>query len=328
MSDIPNCHLAQLTSRGLVRLFFPLLYRVGSPATMDAAHLKQIYEKCLLPVICELIPQIQSRWPSSWDAAQVQYRDHAGRLHFTSIDIPSDILPEFGPRFLQSLEAKFTWAKGVFYGTEIRGAKGATAHDLHDPLARQIAENDFTEIIDLDLVRDDEEWDIDIGIEGYEDEVNMQWRKDAHGRLLRYLLPSATIPQIEALLRSQKRYTSHINGGLTQVAGFTASPGIAGVADHVSYINVYTTDKNSAYQLHKGLYRRRKPEDTYPQVCTKLAKDVQSMSDTMVELSRKNWAGNTRVEIRVPLKYARDALTSMPDHIITHCMVAFPAHVL
>lgn len=321
MSSVPNATLGRLTDRGIVRLFLPELYRVNQSPAIEASILKQIYDNCLRPLVLELIPEAQARWPLSYDSATRQSMDTRGRLHFPSVDLPTHVLRQFGPALLKKIQDKYTWGRGAFYGTELRGTKGATAHDMASLEQRIRAENEYLGFLDYPELRDNEWW-ADLALEIMFPGANLQWRGDSHAWLLRWLFPSKDGADIESLLLSSK-YNKHLTGGLVQLAGFTLRPGQAGLEDQILYVNVYTTDKTATYQLHKGLFRDRAPSDTLPFKVLKLKEDVNSMSKAMAEHSIAAWGGAARVEVRVPIKAVRTTLTTIPNEVITNCVAVF-----
>lgn len=322
MYKIPNTAFGKLDTRGIVRLFLPGLYRVHGVRAIEQSILKTIYDKALRDIVIDLIPHAQARLPISHDEAIKLCRDRKGKLHIGSVEVPPHILPSLAERFLEALN-KFAWGKHAFFGTEIRGTKGRTAHNPSNEQERIDIENEFLRFLVLQRINDNE-WTIDIALEIFLPDCNMQWLRSGHKKIIQWLLRSLTSEQVSRMMNTE-RYTYHLSAGMTALSGFTLSPGRWGEADGILYINVYTTDKNVIYQLHTGLFSDRDPTDTYPSRLERLIKDVNSMTETMNVSENRQWGGAARVEIRVPVKGCRNAMTRMSSSVLRQTILAFPA---
>jgi hypothetical protein len=95
----------------------------------------------------------------------------------------------------------------------------------------------------------------------------------------------------------------------------------------VTYINIYTTDKSATYQLHKGLFKRRKPWHLFPNKIDTLLEDMEKMAETFRTCGGNQTVdgleGNARLEVRVPLDLAEKTLVDIPDGLIQKSLVAF-----
>ncbi|KAI9442772.1 hypothetical protein H4582DRAFT_2055158 [Lactarius indigo] len=87
-----------------------------------------------------------------------------------------------------------------------------------------------------------------------------------------------------------------------------------GGRNDINYINVYTTDKCPTYQLHQGIWRRRRCKELFPKMLEKLVDQLEKMSETYKacagSMGQKPQEGCARLEFRVPLVLAQDALRS------------------
>ena len=95
--------------------------------------------------------------------------------------------------------------------------------------------------------------------------------------------------------------------------------------DQVSYINVYTTDKEGSYQLHKGIFGRRITSTVLPAFMEKLLKELETIGTQLVTYSKEasHHEGNCRLEIRVPLSIHETTLMTFPPQLALHGMARY-----
>lgn len=274
-----------------------------------------LYDDCIRPAVMEIMPNQASHWPVSYAAAVRQSKDRRGILHLGTVAVPSDLLVPFCAAFRSRLDS-IEYFKESFFCHELRGLKGGTAHQ-EDNEGRNPEEAFDTFFDNIDEARIDEDnWMVDVGLEIYDAFRVVNWSRSAHSQILKYLLPSLDSEQVDKL---QKRDTFHLDNvaHLDDFAGFRCEPGKRSrERDHVEYINVYTTDKCATYQLHSGIWRRRKCQDLLLQALDKLLVDLENMSKTYKDCSGSgdylSQEGCARLEIRVPLLSARNALRHVP----------------
>lgn len=155
----------------------------------------------------------------------------------------------------------------------------------------------------------------------------LQWLTKGHRRVLEFLLPSAPASNITAILHSKKQYCCDISAQLSDLGGFRVCPGSRGKADGVIYINTYTTDKSATYQLHDGVFRRRKPWHLFPTGIDQLLTDLDVIGETFRlcggSAGTVRLEGNVRMEIRIPLSLADNVLLHVPDALIQQSLVGF-----
>lgn len=264
----------------------------------------------------QVIPTQASHWPVNYNSALVQSRDTAGRLHFGSVAVPPLCLVEFCDALLARLDAVPGFGS-AYFGHEIRGLKGGTAHDDQEGHPENALDT-FLEHIDPDRL-DYDNWLIDVGLEVYDPSMVVQWSKHSHSEILKFIMPTLSEDEIQAL---QRRRTFHLDNvsQLDDFAGFRCEPGLFGRRHSVTYINVYTTDKCPTYQLHTGIWRRRRSKDLFPKRLEKLVDELDTMSkiykDCAGSASLPPQEGCARLEIRVPLISAQHALRDVPEHLI------------
>jgi hypothetical protein len=243
-----------------------------------------------------------------------------GELSFGTIDIPATQLSRFSEGFLNRLNA-IPHFHGAFFGHELRGTKSAYPHDPANINEREDALEDVKRYLRDDI--DEDEWLIDVGLELRQEHRVLQWLRTGHTALLQHALPSASFRRIEKLADA-KYFHEDTVAQLRDLAGFRVAPRTTGNADQVVYINVYPTDKAATYQLHEGLFRRRKSADVLPKNIKKTLSDIDDISKTFLTCADKMQEGNVRFEIRVPLARANLVHFTLPQELINQSVVSFP----
>ncbi|KAH9011919.1 hypothetical protein EDB85DRAFT_2159465, partial [Lactarius pseudohatsudake] len=143
LEKIPNCAFGTVGSRHLTRIFFPRLYGASVMPGLRQEQLAKLYDGCIRPAVMEVIPTQASHWPVNYHSALVQSRDTAGRLHFGSLAIPPIFLVEFCEALTNRLDDIPEFER-AYFGHELRGLKGGTAHDDEGTLPEE-AFNTFFE---------------------------------------------------------------------------------------------------------------------------------------------------------------------------------------
>lgn len=315
---IPNCGFGKVETRHITRLFFPKMFEPHGNGLMTQAQFALLYNKCVQPIVVELWPTVVEHWPPSYAAALELQRDEHGKICHKTVDCQPVNLVTFNRNLRARLE-QYECFQDSFYLHEWKGLKGASHHAIDDVEGRQRAYEIVTRSIDFTQVQPDN-WKIDVAIELSMTDSVLQWRKSCHGPLLQYILPNVDQEHIQALLRSTQRFDLDISAHLGDLAGFRCEPRSDGTEDNVSYVNVYTTDKEGTYQLHKGLFARRSVHHLLPRIIDKLLADLDRMGSQLrlYASEESSHDGNCRLEIRVPLSLHDTVLLEFPDRLILH----------
>src|SRR5258705_3880206 len=314
--------------RHITRVFFPGLYKKGSPAIVNETR-KLVYEKCLRPAALTINPVDYSRWPTTYSAAMTLSRDKKGMFHFGTIDFPPQLIRKFGEEFLKLL-GQHQGLEDALFLHEYRGTKSSSHHSPEKADERQASLENVMDLFDFQML-DPGQWVVDVGLEIRQEGRILQWLTEGHRRILTYLLPSAPEEHISAILKSDAQYDCDITSQLGELGGFRSSPGSRGKADQVSYINVYTTDKSVTYQLHNGVFRRRKPWHLFPSSISQLSKDMKYIGNAFESCASDGTAGlegNARMEIRVPVSLANMVLIDLPYNVIAVALASFTPKTL
>lgn len=340
MHKIPNMSFGKVANRSCIRVFFPRMYHLFNSNKIPAADIELIYNRCLLPIIRQLMPTHASHWPPSYEIALKTSRDRAGRLHLGSLDIPAHILPQFATLYLETIETIRPYFRDAYFGHELRGWKGATAHnfatddDQPDDEANFVYERvsglyDLTRVLNMQAIQEDQ-WLVDVGLEFGRPGKVVTWSSTGHLALVQHLLPD--VPNLERKFNRSKNYHVDHQMHLKDVAGFRWTPGQN--IETISYVQAYTTEKCVSYQLHEGIFRPRKASELLSkQACAKLVDDLDEQSQILFACTGddeqqpdvKPQEGCARVEVRVPLADANDILTEFSLELINDTMVQIPA---
>jgi hypothetical protein len=324
---IPNVAIGKVQRRHITRIFFPNLYRENASPTIAADDLTTMYDHCLRPTIQAVTPAQLTHWPVSYAAAMAQSRGGRGILHFGSIDIPTYALAEFGTQFLERLEQHVAF-QGAYFVHELRGSKGASAHDAGSANQRSASLDDVTAFIDMDII-DLDDWYVDVAMEVHVPGHVTHFAVSGFKKLLQLAMPNATTAQIEKLANSKKYFQLDRAASLKDVGGFRVTTKSCGRRDNVAYINVYCTEKSAIYQLFQGgLFRRHNAKELLPSNLSRLLGEIQKISEVFAACSGANAThdgleGNARYEIRIPLQYALDRHYSFPQHVIRDSLLCY-----
>lgn len=314
-------------------IFFPKLYEPHGTAQMSQEDLATIYDHCVRPTVAEILPSHLAHWPLNYKACQMTSRDKHSKFHFSSFEVPPDLLAEFAGQLRDRLHA-YERFQDSFFLHEFRGLKGGTSHDPDDDDKADEYLNQIVEPLDLAQLGDPPDlssWWLDIAIEVSAPDRVIQWREDAHGEIVQYMLPSISFSEVWKVLKS-KSYHPDVSTLLYDLAGFRAEVPHAGKKDNICYLNVYTTDKSPTYQLHPGSFRRHRASDLLPDKLDRLLMDVENLG-LLYQLcagrgtSGKLQEGAARAEVRARMipGVIPATLRYMEMEMIQSTMVAYPA---
>ena len=175
-------------------------------------------------------------------------------------------------------------------------------------------------------------WYIDVGLEVYIPGHVVQWLEDTHLWLLHFGLPLRSennSDSLTTLLNNKKNFRRDLVAQLKEFAGFCSTPGTRGISDSIAYLNVYTTNKEPIYQLHKGIFWKHLASELLPSAGeNKLLKDVTEMSSIYGQCmgleGRTLNEGCACFEVQIKLLESVDALTTMSNQLLRDSLVAIP----
>lgn len=329
LHKIPNIAFAKLDVRGQSNLFFPALYRTNQQAVVDKETMAKFYNKVLRPTLAQLAEEQMIRWPATYDLAIKQAKDVRGEFHFGTIDIGLWVLDELEEDLLAALDGHREF-QDAFWVHDFRGIKGQTAHDIDSMVDREGQLEEALSFLDIgNRIIHEHEWYIDVGVEIFSPHHVLQWLTMGHKQLLQHVLPNASERQIDRLERSQEQFKIDYEAQLFNFAGFRTTPQSRGARDQVVYIQAYSPAKHTHYQMHPGIYRRRKAADTLPGKITKLIGDCGTMYE-LFATARGNGDINAaqdssvRIEARVRVDHVQATLVTFSEDLVNHTIVAVP----
>lgn len=203
-------------------------------------------------------------------------------------------------------------------------------HNGEDDVERHFAFQDMFEHVNIDAL-DPRDWLVDVALTiGAEGHV-VTWRESCHEELLSHLMPAAPLEKISSLTTRKDKFHLDRTLQMKELAGFRATT--TDLADDVSYVQAYCTEKNASYQLIPGVFRRRKPEELLEKKKErKVLADLDSISQIYFECAGEEKGvdgrdGCARLEIRVPLDKAIHALSTLPEELIKRAVVVIKRRV-
>lgn len=320
MHEIPNFPFCKIQNRHITRLFLPALYEHGGNPIITPALFADFYDHHLRPAVQAVMPEVEGHWPVSYSAAMTQLRTRKGTLTTSSQDWPADKLEQFGTDLIGRLDASRATFHGAFFGHELRGTKGQAPHDATDANERTRVTDEFFQFLNMEaIVLDD--WKMDIGLEISSRDDCLLWKAMGHWRVLRHVMPGLSQAGVDALMRT-RRFKVYPCSSLYDLSGFAVEPHRHGQADHVSYVQAYTTDKTVTYTLHQSIWSARMADCLLPQHIDKLKRDLVEMASIFLLCARRKHSVAARVEVRVPISHATTALTSFPRELINASITA------
>lgn len=327
---IPNMAFGKIDRRQITRIFFPWSYAEGESSAIDTEMRTYIYERCIRVAILHVDPFNQSRWPITYKEAMKLYRDEKGLFHCGTIDLAPRFLPQFSAKLLDLFQ-QHDALKDAFFLHEMRGLKGGTNYDdVADSSARCQAIKSAFHGFNFSQVAEDD-WFVDVGTEFWCENHVLQWLTIAHQEVLKVALPSASPEQILSVINSKQQMKVDLSAQLRGIGGFRSEPGSRGVADGVSYINAYTSDKAATYQLHNGIFKRLKGWHVFPGRVEKFLKNLERIAETFETCAGDEpfsaLESNARMEVRVSLPNAYHALLQFPDETAQNTIIAIDPKV-
>lgn len=328
---IPNYALGKVSRRSVTRVFFPRKYSAGGPHEITSTELETIYNEGVRATIDQITPEATSHWPVSYRAAMDQYRRSIrGGFTLSTVDVAALDLDEFGQQLLDSFN-QHQQLRDAYFVHEVRGTKLEFAHRMRNRREERSAYNDMLSFLDRGKLKL-EEWWVDVGLEIFLRGHVVSWFRMGHSRVLRHALQdTVSQQQIDGLVENKRRFQVDRMALLGDVAGFRAKlPVTMQRASSMTYISAYCTEKTVTYQLHTGIYRRRRAKELLQtKTLENIIQDMETMSQTLVDCIGNGRVqaqeGCARLEVRVPLDMALNANNNFPDDLLVHALVVTPS---
>jgi hypothetical protein len=322
---VPNLCLAKWGVHNMLRAFIPGLYNryTRSPFLSQEDHVT-FYEQGLLPAVKELCGDRAAEWPATYTDEMYRARGRNGTLSFQTKMIPDWKVRSLGTTIRSKLrEAGIPWAEGIIFLHQIRGVKDSTIHSVDGASALQaLVEFLRKEHIDDRAIFTGGGWWIDVGIQVTSTaEECLAWRTDSHGAIVREICDIEARHAVRMTSIGSSRYTRDMTSHLPQVSGCRIEPGIQGQGPfEVTYLQLYTTDKSVTYRHDQGHHSKFI-------TCSDIVRGRSTAFIGGLYSAYRNAIGNNhaqaRMEVRVPIRCATEALVELNENIICQGLVSF-----
>ncbi|EIW73780.1 hypothetical protein CONPUDRAFT_68403 [Coniophora puteana RWD-64-598 SS2] len=334
MHKIPNFAFGTVARRHVVRIFLPRLWRQGEDPIVTPLHLARIYNRVVLPLVKEMFPNEATHWPASYRGAELLAQT-CGQGGFARMgyDVQPDRLAEFGERVLVRLGEVDQAYRNAYFGHELRGYKGATAHNPDEEEEREGSLETMLSVLDRDQV-DEDRWYIDVAMEFGRRGHVVTWASRSHAEILLAICPGLRREHVERRMKSKQYHLDRLSH-LLEVAGFRAEMEFWGRKE-VLWAQCYTTDKAASAQLHNGIFKTRWPSELLKESeLDRLLRDMVKMSEMLAICAGKGEVEEgveataqdacARVEVRVTLAQALTDLVDLPDGLLERGLLQIPS---
>ncbi len=311
----------------MIRAFIPGLYdRDTRSPFLTQEDQTLFYELGFLPAVQELCMDRSAEWPSKYSDEMFRARGRNGTLNFQSKMIPSWNVSELGSTIRSKLtRAGIPWATGITFLHQIRGVKDSTYHGMNREGANQALEQFFTEEdLDLTEVSSTGDWWIDVGVQVRSGNNDcLAWRTDSHGNVVREICKISSNHAQRLTSIGSSQYARDMTSHLPQVSGCRIQPGVQGQGPYkVSYLQLYCTDKSITYRPDQGHHGKFTTSSDV--VKGKADGYIDSLYLLYLNAIENNYA-QARMEVRVPINFATQALMGLDPRVICGGLVSFPS---
>lgn len=295
---------------------------------MTEAQRASWYENGLRPAVEFLLGPVAAEWPATYQTEEIRARrnggGHAWGTKIIQRDITDQLMERIRLELLLSDSDDLDWALDAFVMHTIRGVKHGTFHRADAHSATYYLAELFA---DAQLVEDAPErgeWFIDVGIQISSDlEQCVQWRTATHRLVVQQALGISDTNAERVTQINSSKYYRDLASHLTAVSGFRVVPGVRAAGEfEAAYIQAYTTDKSVVYNVDgfhhaKFLTTREALGPIHP---TKTIEGIHAI----YEKARDVNASSARLEVRVPYRFATQALLEFDPAVLRNCLCLFP----
>ena len=329
---IPNARLGVWGDNlGTIHIFFPNLANdLLNSGQMDQPFTGIFYEKGLRPCIAEILPGVALNWPPDYLTAvsraceELDTNSIPGR-NFRSEMIPPSLLGKFVSKLCQQLELnEIGWAEDFFFVHTVRGLKHATRHPKTQEAVglAALALDKALKIAHIPLhATSYGSWWIDVGLEFSSKKGEcLQWMTEAHNDVVQHALGIDPITAKRITTLGNQKYSRDLEGHLPGVSGCRVETKIQyGGRLGAAYLQLLTTERSA---MHVPSRIPDEPVsifetmgDGYPAYPGPVTFNMDRIT-TYLDAARTatQVLTNARIEIRLPLKTAKDILMNVDDH--------------
>lgn len=333
---IPNFEFGTFGPRHHLHIFFPRLWSPERSKGPNPFHLTQHerafwYENGFRPAIAALLGQnIVSEWPAKYSTEQFRAKKARGGFAWATKLIPGNVVDNLAGRIRTELgenplvaDDDVTWAREFFFLHTIRGTKHSTYHRVDvDSAEYYLAE--FVNSAHLSHeVPEVGDWYIDVGIEiSSEQGECLQWTTPTHYEVVQQALRISSRNAERISDVNSSKYTRDPVSHLTAISGFRAVPGVRAQGPYeAAYIQAYTTDKSIVYNP-EGRHHAKFITVKEAMGVDHPTKTIEGIYNIYDEARVAN-SSNARLEVRVPYRFATQALIQFDPEVIKDCLCSF-----
>ena len=311
--------------RHTLRLFFPRLKDLPRPGiNLNDTQLSDIYGLAIRAAAEHVLPDTVHDWPTSFKAAQFKDRNHGRGFTNSGVIIPGLCLSELDERIRWNIEIEpeLEWAGGYFWGTEIRGVKDAYTHPISTPRVERLR---ILKSVTKDIDTTHGTWYIDVGLEFILGGQALLWSTDSHSQVMQAAF-GIDAQEANSLMSKRSRYIRDVSTHLESVSGFRVTLDDNSRNNQVSavYGQAYHSDKSQTYHPENGRYGKtltmqEAMHGNPPPWCQNLL--------NLYRDAARNVDVAARIEVRCPLEFAEECLTSFPEEIIRTSLVCYKREI-
>ncbi|KAK1219139.1 hypothetical protein PQX77_018150 [Marasmius sp. AFHP31] len=289
-----------------------------------------LYDKGVRPAIRHLLPESASDWPASYKSESFRIRRTTGHNAYGTKIVPQEFINEFVKLWREYLASNdVQWAKDFVFIHTIRGVKGSTFHST-DPSSAEIALSNFLHSVSIPIsATRSGNWFIDVGMQYHletEPKECLQWTTFCHSAIVRDVL-GVTNEQASRMTglgssRYERDHASHV----TALSGCRVEPRSTSGSWEAVYIQLYTTEKAQTYCPERGRHGKF-IEMKDAMASTQPGTFIDGLFEVYEEAKGEEIDSQARVEIRVPFKYALQALLHIPLATLHQSLVALPVEL-
>jgi len=340
-NQIANYCLGRYSNNGLIRIFFPYLTGIINNR-VDEVHIAEFYDDILRPALIRITPHSAASFPPYRLLDGIHSRTKDGKVVGGKRLCPAALLGDLvqGMReFLEMQSEKLRWAHSFFFGLEIKGIKLSTTHCVpfdngmeqeEGGLQEQVSEHCFRQILglfhsQLSPLEQRNTW-VDVGLEIRRTGYVLHWDASEHHDILAFLAHGYEGEIEEHWTKAGREgYFCDIQAGILLLAGGRcALPDLRGLPAYAQWYASEKTVARRADMFHPMLEITKK-NVLGEKTKEKLGVEFGHLEDVWRMAYDGRTEGTARMEIRVPLRRAKNSLKGVTKEFIEKCTISVPA---
>ena len=336
-NKIPNYCLGRYSNNGLIRVFFPYLTNMVNNR-VDEVHIAEFYDEVLRPAIIHILPHSAPSYPPYRLLDGILSPTKDGKVVGGKRLFASPLLHDLVLQMRHCLQIKverLKWARSFFFGLEIKGIKLSTTHGI--PLEQDgdayspEEEAAWTQILglfnhELSVEEQRSTW-VDVGLEIHRRGFVLHWDASEHHNVLQ-VLAHGYQGEFERGWTTPGRdgYFCDVQAGILSLAGGRCA--LPHRARLPVYAQWYASEKAVARRADKfhPMLEISKKNVLLEKNQKKLQREFDNLDQVWNLANEELTEGTARMEIRVPLGKARNALRrGVTREFIEQCTISVPA---